>query len=139
MIVEIRCAKKQWVSDIITFDFGWRNKMRTNDFTFICLFLTFDVMSKQEMQNIIVDYLINFQPQVIGIFGSYSRNEQTHNSDMDIFIRFSTSPSLFQLIRIENELSEKLKIKVDLVTEGSIRNERIKKEIQKDLQIIYQL
>jgi uncharacterized protein len=95
-------------------------------------------MSKQEMQNIIVDYLINFQPQVIGIFGSYSRNEQTHNSDMDIFIRFSTSPSLFQLIHIENELSEKLNIKVDLVTEGSIQNERIKKEIQKDLQIIYQ-
>jgi uncharacterized protein len=94
-------------------------------------------MSKQEMQNMIVDYLINFQPQVIGIFGSYSRNEQTPNSDLDIFIRFSTSPSLFQLIRIENELSDKLNIKVDLVTEGSIRNERIKKAIQKDLQIIY--
>lgn len=90
------------------------------------------------MQNIIVDYLINFQPQVIGIFGSYSRNEQTPNSDMDIFIRFSSSPSLFQLIRIENELSEKLNIKVDLVTEDSIRNERIKKSIQNDLQIIYQ-
>jgi uncharacterized protein len=95
-------------------------------------------MSKQEMQNIIVNYLMNFQPQVIGIFGSYSRNEQTPKSEMDIFIRFSTSPSLFQLIRIENELSEKLNIKVDLVTEGSIRNERIKKSIQNDLQIIYQ-
>jgi uncharacterized protein len=95
-------------------------------------------MSKQEIQNMIVDYLMNFQPQVIGIFGSYARNEQTANSDMDIFIRFNTSPSLLQLIRIENELSERLNIKVDLVTEGSIRNERIKKSIQKDLQIIYQ-
>jgi len=95
-------------------------------------------MSKQEMQNMIVDYLMNFQPQVIGIFGSYSRNEQKLNSDMDIFIRFSSSPSLLQLIHIENELSEKLNIKVDLVTEGSIRNERIKKSIQNDLQIIYQ-
>lgn len=95
-------------------------------------------MSKQEMQNMIVDYLIKFHPQEIGIFGSYSRNEQLLNSDIDIFIHFSTTPSLFQLIRIENELSEKLKIKVDLVTEGSIQNERIKKAIQKDLQIIYQ-
>lgn len=94
-------------------------------------------MSKQEMQNMIVDYLMNFQPQVIGIFGSYSRNEQTPNSDMDIFIRFTTSPSLFQLIRIENELSEKPNIKVDLVTEGSIQNVRIQNAIQKDLQIIY--
>lgn len=85
----------------------------------------------------IVDYLMNFQPQVIGIFGSYSRNEQTPNSDMDIFIRFTTSPSLFQLIRIENELSEKPNIKVDLVTEGSIQNVRIQNAIQKDLQIIY--
>ena len=41
-------------------------------------------------------------------------------------------------INIENTLSEKLGIKVDLVTEGAIKNDRIKKSIQKDLQIIYQ-
>jgi uncharacterized protein len=138
LIVEILCVKKHCISDIITFEFERRNKIQTNDFTFICLFLTFDVMSKQEMQNMIVDFLINFQPQVIGIFGSYSRNEQTSKSDLDIFIRFNVCPSLLQLIRIENELSEKLNVKVDLVTEGSIRNETIKKAIQKDLQIIYQ-
>ena len=42
------------------------------------------------------------------------------------------------LIRIENELSEKLQIKVDLVTDGAIKNKRIYKEIFNDLQIVYQ-
>jgi len=42
------------------------------------------------------------------------------------------------LIKIENELSELLGLKVDLVTEGAIKNERIRKSIQQDLQIIYE-
>lgn len=42
-----------------------------------------------------------------------------------------------QLIRLENELSEKLGIKVDLVTEGALTNAQLKKEIFKDLNIIF--
>lgn len=89
------------------------------------------------MHHIIVDFLKGYQPQMIGIFGSYSRNEESVKSDLDILIKFENSPSLLQLIRIENELSEKIGIKVDLVTEGAIQNKRIKMNILKDLQVIY--
>jgi predicted nucleotidyltransferase len=37
------------------------------------------------------------------------------------------------LIKLENDLSEILGVKVDLVTTGALKNKRIKKSIQKDL------
>ena len=95
-------------------------------------------MSPQDAHSIIVNYLKDFRPELIGVFGSFIRGDNTENSDIDILIRFRDTYSLLQLIRIENELSELLGLKVDLVTEGSIKNERIKKSIQNDLQIIFE-
>jgi uncharacterized protein len=94
-------------------------------------------MSRAEMNHIIVDCLMRYHPQMIGIFGSYSRNEESAGSDLDILVRFQNSPSLLQLISIENELSEKIGVKVDLVTEGAIRNERIRENISNDIKIIF--
>ena len=53
-----------------------------------------------------------------GLFGSYARGEAKSGSDVDILVRFSETPSLLELIGIEQELSEKLGKQVDLVTEG---------------------
>jgi uncharacterized protein len=51
-----------------------------------------------------------------GIFGSYARGEQKKNSDVDILVEINDPKlSLFGIIGIENELSDKLKKKVDLV------------------------
>ena len=94
-------------------------------------------MSRQEIENIILNYLKPFNLQRVGIFGSYARNEQKTDSDIDLLIKFKDTPTLLQLIKIENELSKKLSIKVDLVTEGAIKNKRIKSQIQYDLKIIY--
>lgn len=95
-------------------------------------------MSKQDIQNIVVSYLKDFNPVMVGIFGSFVREENTTASDIDILVQFHDTYSLLQLITIENELSDKLGIKVDLVTEGSLKNIRVRKSIQKDLQIIFQ-
>jgi len=73
----------------------------------------------------------------LGIFGSFARNEQNSKSDIDLLVKFKETPSLLQLIKIENDLSIKLGVKVDLVTDGSIKNRRIKAQIEKDLKIIY--
>jgi len=40
---------------------------------------------------------------------------------------------LLTLIKLENDLSEILGVKVDLVTTGALKNKRIKKSIKKDL------
>lgn len=91
----------------------------------------------QKINKTILSSLIHYNPEMIGLFGSYSRNENKKESDIDIYVKFKESLSLLQLIRIENELSEKFGIKVDLVTEGAINNMRIKSSIEKDLKIIY--
>lgn len=75
---------------------------------------------------------------MIGIFGSYARNENLQDSDIDILVRFESALSLLQLIHIQRMISQKLGIRVDLVTEGAIKNKIVKENIQKDLQIIYQ-
>jgi predicted nucleotidyltransferase len=94
-------------------------------------------MSREEVQNIIVTYLKDFNPEFVGIFGSYARNQNTETSDIDILVSFKKAYSLLKLINMENELSDKLGIKVDIVTMGSLKNEIIKNNIMNDLQTIY--
>ena len=93
---------------------------------------------KKEWQNQIVNYLQEYDPLKIGIFGSYMRGEQTDKSDLDLLIKLKKRISLLQLVRIERELTEILGVKVDIVTEDSLKNERLKAYIEKDLMIIYQ-
>jgi len=95
-------------------------------------------MSNVEIKNIILESLRQYDPLFIGLFGSYARNEQTVKSDIDILVTFQNGISLLRLIRLENELTKQLGRKVDLITEGSIKNKRIKDNISNDIQIIFQ-
>lgn len=56
----------------------------------------------------------------IAIFGSYARGEEGKDSDIDILVRFDSPKSLFQLVRIEDELREALQRPIDLITEKSV-------------------
>lgn len=85
----------------------------------------------------IIDYLIRYKPNRIGIFGSYARNENNSNSDIDIFIDFQDKISLFDLGGIKYELSEILNRPVDIVT-GNGLNKRLRNSVMKDLKIIYE-
>jgi predicted nucleotidyltransferase len=90
-------------------------------------------MTQQEIKNIILDHLKDYKPVSVGIFGSYARGENTEKSDIDILVKFKVAPSLLTLIKLENELSDLLGIKVDLITTGAIKNKRVQKRIKKDL------
>lgn len=57
----------------------------------------------------------------IGIFGSYVRGEQKKRSDCDILVEFEEVPDLFTYIEIEEFLSRKLKVKVDLVMKSALK------------------
>jgi predicted nucleotidyltransferase len=95
-------------------------------------------MLDPEKNKVIIDYLQPFNPLKIGIFGSYARNESRPDSDLDILINLNTAISLFQLVRIERELTEILGVKVDLVSEGAIKNQKLRNYIEADLKIIFQ-
>ena len=90
-------------------------------------------MTQQEIKNIILNHLKDYQPVSAGIFGSFARGESTEKSDIDILVKFKVAPSLLTLIKLENELSDLLGIKVDLITTGAIKNKRVQKSIKKDL------
>jgi predicted nucleotidyltransferase len=90
-------------------------------------------MNQSEIKNIILSHLKEFNPIKVGIFGSYARGDNKKGSDIDILVEFKESPSLLTLIKLENDLSEILSVKVDLVTTGALKNKRIKKSIKKDL------
>jgi predicted nucleotidyltransferase len=90
-------------------------------------------MDQSEIKNIILSYLKEFNPVNVGIFGSFARGDNRKDSDIDILVKFKEPPSLLTLIKLENDLSEIIGIKVDIVTTGALRNKRIKKSIKKDL------
>ncbi|MCS7036721.1 MAG: nucleotidyltransferase family protein [Saprospiraceae bacterium] len=89
------------------------------------------------LQTRVLEHLLPYQPTRVSIFGSYARGESGDNSDLDILVQFKERIGLLQLVQIEQELSDKLGIRVDLVTEGSLTNPLLKKYIEKDLIIIY--
>ena len=90
-------------------------------------------MDQSEIKNIILSHLKGFNPIKVGIFGSFARGDNKKASDIDILVEFKEAPSLLTLIKLENDLSEILGVKVDLVTTGALKNKRIKKSIKKDL------
>jgi uncharacterized protein len=64
-----------------------------------------------------------FEVKTIGIFGSYTRGEQTKKSDVDILVEFSEDAKVgfFKFLDLEEFLSQKLDVKVDLVTKGALK------------------
>lgn len=93
-------------------------------------------MSKQEIYNIITDHLKKHSASKIAVFGSYARNEESPDSDIDIIVNFSEKKNLFDLIGLQQDLEETLGKKVDLITESSIKPNR-KKYIEKDMHVIF--
>lgn len=83
-------------------------------------------------KNTIKKVVSKFNPKLVGIFGSYARNEQQRESDLDILVDFNGSVNLVELIGLEQELTELLGIKVDLVTLKSV-NPSLNDYIQQDL------
>lgn len=69
-----------------------------------------------------------FKVKTIGFFGSYVRGEQKKNSDLDVLVDFYDPPSLFGFIELEDFLSRKLGVKVDLVMRDALKP-RIKESI----------
>jgi len=55
------------------------------------------------------------------IFGSFVRGEASENSDLDLLVVFDDAPTLFGFIRIEDELSQLLGVKVDLVMKDGLK------------------
>jgi predicted nucleotidyltransferase len=63
----------------------------------------------------------DYNVQTIEIFGSYTKNLQSSQSDVDLLVTFSKAPSLLKYIALENYLSRILGLQVDLVMKKSLK------------------
>jgi hypothetical protein len=73
-----------------------------------------------------------YHVQSLGVFGSYVRDEQHADSDVDVLVTFDTPPSLLKFIELENYLSDVLGVRVDLVMKDALKpmiGERILSEV----------
>jgi predicted nucleotidyltransferase len=61
----------------------------------------------------------------LAIFGSYARNQQTEESDLDILVEFNR-PIGLEFIDLAVELEQILKLKVDLVSEKGLKDRQLK-------------
>lgn len=81
--------------------------------------------TKEEILKILKDELPHLKEKYgirkIGLFGSYSRGEQNIESDVDLLVQFERPIGFFKFIAIENYLSDRIGLKVELVTEDALK------------------
>ena len=94
-------------------------------------------MGLDEIKRVLRDYKSvledKYHVHTLGIFGSYIHNEQAGDSDLDILVDFTAPISLFEFIDMEEELSELLNVKVELVSRNALKpyiGRRILSEVQ---------
>ncbi len=78
---------------------------------------------KQKLESLKPILKERYQVETIGVFGSFARGEQTKKSDIDILVGFSepNTIDLFDFIDLEDFLSSKIGVKVDLVTKSALK------------------
>ncbi|MEO5356130.1 MAG: nucleotidyltransferase family protein [Nitrospirae bacterium YQR-1] len=91
----------------------------------------------QELENKIITILKPYGVMRVGIFGSFARGQERPDSDIDVLVEFSSRKTFFDIVGIEQELSETLGIKVDLLTDKAV-NPYIADRIKKELVVIYE-
>jgi len=90
-----------------------------------------------QMENTLISILKKHDADRIGIFGSRARGDDRPDSDLDLLVDFRKTKSLLTLVSIEQELSDTLGIKVDLLTEKAISPHLIDR-IKAELKVVYQ-
>jgi predicted nucleotidyltransferase len=90
-----------------------------------------DANRLEEYKKIIIPVLKDNDVEKAGLFGSFARGDTGKDSDIDILIRFKGRKTLLDLVGVKQELEEKTKRKVDVVTYKSLHpllKDRILKE-----------
>ncbi|MDP2364329.1 MAG: nucleotidyltransferase family protein [Ignavibacteria bacterium] len=75
----------------------------------------------KELKSLLPEIKENYFVDSIEVFGSYAINKQSNRSDVDLLVSFTKTPGLLKFIELENFISDKLNLKVDLVMKNSIK------------------
>ena len=93
-------------------------------------------LQKTQVYEQIKEYFTGKPVKKVFMFGSFSRNEEKNNSDIDIIIQTSHPIGLIALGNYVADLEEITSRKIDLATHNSLTPEFLSL-IQKDLREVY--
>ena len=93
-------------------------------------------------QNLIAEFCERWGIEELSLFGSVLREDFTPGSDVDLLVKFGANSehSLFDMVRMKDELQRMLGTKVDLVSRRAIemsRNTIRKKAILESAEVVY--
>ncbi len=93
-------------------------------------------------KNEIIDYLQKQQPyfhanfgiRFVGLFGSFSRGDETEDSDIDILYRIEKDKklSMFKYLKVASQLEDFFQKKIDLVRVDTLKP-TLKRYVDKDI------
>lgn len=93
-------------------------------------------MNTQDLYNKTSKVLASYGVKKAALFGSYARNEQSDNSDIDILVELGKGMSLMDFVGLKLDLEDAIDKKVDLVQYKKIKPS-IKNYILKDESVFY--
>lgn len=76
--------------------------------------------------------------QKAAVFGSYARNEEKAESDVDFIVSFSKKYDLLELVGLKQDLEDVLKRPVDIITYHSLKNDIFAKAVLSEAKTIYE-
>jgi predicted nucleotidyltransferase len=66
------------------------------------------------------------------LFGSVARGDDQEGSDVDLLVHFASGTSLFDILKLQDELEGILGVNVDLVSEAGLKD-RVRLRVRQDL------
>jgi predicted nucleotidyltransferase len=66
-------------------------------------------------------FLETFGVARLSLFGSFARDQGEEDSDVDLLVEFSRPIGLFEFVRLQRQLGERLGHRVDLVTLAALK------------------
>ena len=92
---------------------------------------------RETIIRIVAEYFKSQPVSKVWLFGSFSRGEQTEDSDVDILIVPESNVGLFKLSGMYLDLQKLLNMPIDLVTEKGLMD-FARKSVERDRILIYE-
>ena len=95
------------------------------------------VNSLEEVKKLAIPVLKGYNIKKAAVFGSFARGDAKENSDIDLLVKYKEGTSLFDVVRLQNDLETVLGRKVDLVSYDFI-DKYIKERVLKESISLYE-
>jgi predicted nucleotidyltransferase len=91
------------------------------------------IKNLNNIKETVLSVLSKYPVEHAGIVGSYARGDQTKDSDLDLFVEFRRGTTLFDIVRIKDEIRDLLNISVDIISKNAKIRDIALKGMLKDL------